>query len=272
MSEKKLKLQNIKQKLLNKRRFIIYNEETLAESFSLKLNLMNVFVFGSLGAILIIIGTTFLIAFTPLREYIPGYASTKLRTQALSLSVQSDSLLKVVKQNNQFIAAMQGVLNGKVEYAKLNKDSIKITPALDQEIDISVTDKELELRKNLALENEKNVFLNPIIGKITQKFNPKNKKFGVNLTSDDIQNVKAVASGTIISVEKTTTGYVVIVLHNEGFASVYSQLTETKKQVNQTVLSNENIGSFNPETSKTFQFQLWKNNQPINPEQYIKFQ
>ena len=67
MSQKRLKFQTLKQKLLSKRRFIIYNEDTLAESFSLKLTLMNVFVVATLSAILIIFVTTFIIAFTPLR-------------------------------------------------------------------------------------------------------------------------------------------------------------------------------------------------------------
>ena len=272
MSEKRLKIQALKQKLLSKRRFIIYNEETLAESFSLKLTLMNVFVVGSLGAILIIIVTTFLIAFTPLREYIPGYASTQLRQQAAKLSIQTDSLLKVTKRNNIYIQTIQGVLNGKVEYAKLNKDSIQIAPALDQEIDISATDKELELRKNLALENEKNVFLTPVLGKVKQKFNPGNKYFGVNIATNETQEVKAVASGTIISVEEINDKFTIIILHDEGFISVYSNVSSAEKQISKTVLANQSIGNIVPDGKKLFQFQLWQNNKPINPEKYINFQ
>ena len=125
MSEKRLQFQTLKRRLLSKRRFIVYNEDTLAESFSLKLTLMNVFVVTASSAILIIFLTTIIIAFTPLREYIPGYASTELKKQATKLTMQSDSLLRVAQQNNQYINAVKAVLNGNLEFAKLNKDSIQ---------------------------------------------------------------------------------------------------------------------------------------------------
>jgi hypothetical protein len=82
MSEKRLKRQLLKKKLFTKNRLVILNEDTFEEIFSLKLTLMNVFVVASIGAILIITVTTYLIAFTPLREFIPGYASNKLKRDA----------------------------------------------------------------------------------------------------------------------------------------------------------------------------------------------
>ena len=69
----RLKRQLLRKKLYTKNRLVILNENTFEEIFSLRLTLMNVFVVGSLGAIFIITTTTFLIAFTPLREYIPAY-------------------------------------------------------------------------------------------------------------------------------------------------------------------------------------------------------
>ena len=75
MSEKRLKRKIIKKKLFTKNRLVILNEDTFEEVFSLRLTLMNVFVVATIGALLIIFVTTYIIAFTPLREYIPGYAS-----------------------------------------------------------------------------------------------------------------------------------------------------------------------------------------------------
>ena len=92
MSEKRLKRQKIKKQLFAKNRLVILNEDTFEEIFSLRLALMNVFVVATIGAILIIFVTTFIIAFTPLREYIPGYASSKLRKDATELALKSDSL------------------------------------------------------------------------------------------------------------------------------------------------------------------------------------
>ncbi|QZK89026.1 peptidase [Flavobacterium sp. CHNK8] len=156
MSKKRLKRKFIKENLFNKRRLIILNEDTFEETFSLKLTLMNVFVVASVGAILIIIVTTFIIAFTPLREFIPGYSSSKLKREAIELALKSDSLSKAIKQNEDYLKGIKKVLTGKLEYAKFNKDSIlESATTSDKEIDLSATDAELELREQVALEDQK---------------------------------------------------------------------------------------------------------------------
>ena len=162
MSQKRLKFQALKQKLLSKRRFIIYNEDTLAESFSLKLTLMNVFVVATLGAILIIFVTTFIIAFTPLREFIPGYSSSKLKKDATELALKSDSLTAALKKNEAYILSIKKVLTGQLDYAKFNKDSII---ASSEEIvspeKLIASNEELELR-NQVVNEEKNVQLTKV--------------------------------------------------------------------------------------------------------------
>ena len=155
MLNKLKKRQLLKKKLYAKSRLIILNEDTFEEIFSLPLTLMNVFVVATLGAIVIITFTTFLIAFTPLREYIPGYASTELRQNALQLAIKSDSLTTALNKNEVYLKSVVKVLNGDLEYAKVNKDSIlsKSTdvPQID---DVSKSDADLELR-NMVRDEEK---------------------------------------------------------------------------------------------------------------------
>ena len=156
MSENRLKRRKLHNKLFTKNRLVILNEETFEELFSFKLNLMNVFVAATLGAILLISFTTFIIAFTPLREFIPGYSSSKLKKDATELVLKSDSLTLALKKNEAYIKAIQKVLNGELEYAKFNKDSILAT-ANDtlSSLDLSASKEELELRKQVT-EEEKN--------------------------------------------------------------------------------------------------------------------
>ena len=155
MSQKRLKFQALKQKLVSKRRFIIYNEDTLEESFSLKLTLMNVFVASSLSAILIVFVTTFIIAFTPLREYIPGYASTKLRKEATELALKSDSLALALKKNDAYLKSVVKVLNGDLEYEQINKDSIMSSDNSSATIENNAPSKaELQLREQILQEEK----------------------------------------------------------------------------------------------------------------------
>jgi hypothetical protein len=124
MSDNRLKRRKLHNKLFTKNRLVILNEDTFEELFSFKLNLMNVFVAATSGAILLITFTTFIIAFTPLREFIPGYSSSKLKRDATELALKSDSLTLALQQNEAYIKSIQKVLTGQLEYAKFTKDSI----------------------------------------------------------------------------------------------------------------------------------------------------
>jgi hypothetical protein len=148
MSESRLKKKIIKDKLFNKRRLIILNEDTFEETFSLKLSVMNVFIVASLGAIIIITVTTFIIAFTPLREYIPGYSSSTLKKNATELALKSDSIEVVIKKNEAYLNAIKKVLNGEIEPAKFSKDSIKSDVIIEPStVDFDPSKAELELRE-----------------------------------------------------------------------------------------------------------------------------
>jgi hypothetical protein len=147
--------QKVKENLFIKRRLIILNEDTFEETFSLKLTLMNVFVVVSLSAIFIIFVTTFIIAFTPLREFIPGYSSSKLKRDATELALKSDSLTRAIEYNEAYIKSLKKVLTGELEFAKFNKDSILSSVEKNQiEGDLSASKEELELRKQVNKEEE----------------------------------------------------------------------------------------------------------------------
>ena len=156
MSPKRLKRKKLHSKLFTKNRLVILNEDTFEETFSLKLTLMNVFVVATLGAIFLIAVTTFIIAFTPLREFIPGYSSTKLKKDATELALKSDSLTNILKKNQAYISSIQKVLTGELDYAKFNKDSI-LAVVVDTipKVDLSPSKEELELRAEVEKEDKK---------------------------------------------------------------------------------------------------------------------
>ena len=81
-------------KLRNKYRLVIMNDETLEERLTFKLSRLNVFVvLGTLTIVLIIL-TSILIAFTSLREYIPGYTNVGLQKKLYELQIKTDSIEK----------------------------------------------------------------------------------------------------------------------------------------------------------------------------------
>ena len=148
MAKKKKK--NLRKKLFIKNRLVILNENTFEEIFSFRLTLMNVFVTLTLGTIFLILVTTFIIAFTPLREFIPGYSSSQLKKSATELAIKSDSLETALKKNEAYIKGIQKVLKGELEYAKFNKDSILAESEEPEDVDMKASEEEIRLREEVA--------------------------------------------------------------------------------------------------------------------------
>jgi murein DD-endopeptidase MepM/ murein hydrolase activator NlpD len=289
MSEKRLKRKLIKKKLFTKNRLVILNEDTFEEIFSLRLTLMNVFVVATVGAILIIFITTYIIAFTPLREYIPGYASTQLKKDATNLAIKSDSLTKAFQKNEAYIASVKKILTGDLDYAKFNKDSImaSATEVISDE-EMQATDAEKKLIEDVAREDKYNLFekakpkvnavlFAPVKGSITEGFNPKVKHFAVDIAVPKNTPIKTVMSGTVIFADWTpTNGNVIIVRHNNGFISAYKHAASLTASQGDNLKTGEVIalaGSTGQEsTGIHLHFELWKDGFPIDPTIFINFE
>lgn len=289
MSEKRLKRKIIKKKLFTKNRLVILNEDTFEEVFSLRLTLMNVFVVATIGALLIIFVTTYIIAFTPLREYIPGYASTKLKKDATELALKSDSLSKALQKNEAYIASIKKILTGDLDYAKFSKDSITATniETISEE-DLQPTKADLLLREQVAREDKYNLFekakpkagvvlFPPAKGMITERFNPKEKHYAVDVALAKNTPIKSVLSGNVIFADWTpTNGNVIIIRHNNGFISAYKHAASLTKDQGETVKSGEVValaGSTGQEsTGVHLHFELWKDGFPIDPTIFIAFE
>ena len=289
MSEKRLKRKQIKKKLFTKNRLVILNEDSFEEIFSLKLTLMNVFVVATIGAVLIITITSYIIAFTPLREYIPGYASSKLKRDATELALKSDSLTFAMKKNEAYIASIKRVLTGDLDYAKLNKDSILASKVEEAPTaDLQPSEEDLKLRQEVAEEDKYNlfekaqskvniVFFAPVKGPVTEKFSSRDKHFAIDIALAKNTPIKAILNGTVIFADWTpSTGNVIILRHNNGFISVYKHAASLTKSQGDVVKTGEVIalaGSTGQEsTGIHLHFELWKDGYPIDPTQFIEFE
>ena len=288
MSEKRRKRQILKKKLFTKNRLVILNEDSFEEIFSLRLTLMNVFVVATVGAILIITTTTFIIAFTPLREFIPGYASDELKRNATQLALKSDSLSNSIRKNEAYITSIKRILTGDLDYAKFSKDSIYATQLENKPEENKASAAELELRNQVALEDKYNLFekaqpkvsvvlFAPVKGSITEGFSLRNKHFAVDIALAKDTPIKSILNGSVIFADWTpSTGNVIIIRHNNGFLSVYKHAASLTKNQGDVVRTGEVIalaGSTGKEsTGVHLHFELWKDGYAIDPTQFIEFE
>ncbi len=288
MSKKGRKRKEIKRKLLHKYRLVILNESTFEEKISFKLSRLNVFVTGSLFIIALIGLTTLLIAFTPLREYIPGYSSTKLKRQATELTYKTDSLVTVLNYTNRYLDNVRMVLRGDVENNQMNRDSLfeqfKIDPST---VDLTPIREDSVLRAAVALEDKYNLFernsessslvlFSPVAGTISQGYDPEKKHYAVDVVAPRETPVKAVANGTVIFSEWTAeTGYVIIIEHKNGLVSAYKHNGSLNKSQGDIVQAGEVIASVGNTgeltTGPHLHFELWSNGSPVNPLDYLDF-
>ncbi len=282
------KERKFKKKLLHKYRLVVLNEDTFEERFAIKLTRLNVFVFMSLGTILLIAGTILLIAFTSLKEYIPGYSSTALKKKATLLNYKTDSLQNAIELNEKYFESIKKVLTGDVSVEDFKRDSIVDASTINpNELDLKPTKEDSLLRELVDKEDKYNVFettiessnfvlFPPVNGTISEGYNLTEKHFAVDIVVAKDTPVKATADGTVIFAEWTTeTGYVVIIEHSYDLISVYKHNASLTKQQGDLVKSGEVIamaGNSGELTSGPhLHFELWSKGYPVNPTNYIDF-
>lgn len=287
MTKKERRTKRLKKKLLHKYRLVILNDDTFEERFSFKLNRLNVFVTVTILSVILISLTTLIIAFTPLREYIPGYSSTALKKRTAELTFKTDSLQRIITVNEQYLASIRKVLTGDVKTVEFNKDSIIEAAKIDDyTIDLSPSKQDSLLRDKVSQEDKYNplsgateisfVLFSPVKGTISDGYNPKSKHFAVDVITEKDAPVKATADGTVIFADWTAnTGYVMIIEHDNNLISVYKHNAVLSKEQGELVEMGEVIGiSGNTgelSTGPHLHFELWSNGYPINPTNFIDF-
>ena len=276
----------LKKKLLHKYRLVVLNEDTFEERLAFKLTRLNVFVLGSIIAVFLVAITTVFIAFTPVREYIPGYSSTALQQQALELDFKTDSLLKVINTNDTYISSVKRVLRGEVSAVVINKDSIYKAAQADTDIlNLNPSKADSILRAKVSNEDKYNlfdtattvtdfVFFPPVNGPISSGFDVNEKHFAVDIVIPKNTPVKATADGRVLFASWTSdASYVIIIDHGEELISVYKHNSSLTKVQGDFVKSREVIAisgsSGELSTGPHLHFELWNNGIPLNPTTFI---
>tara|TARA_B100001769_G_scaffold130161_1_gene101626 strand:+ start:497 stop:1363 length:867 start_codon:yes stop_codon:yes gene_type:complete len=275
-------------KLTRSYKVVVSSEDTFEERLSFSTNKFNVFLVLSLYSIILIAFTISVVFFTQIREMVPGYSSSDLLTQAIYLTKKTDSLENELELNNTFYKSIENVLSGKTEQIiykdtlalSNEKDNIDFQAVLTNAED-SILRKYVEeedkfnLTKNeLVIENK--MFVSPVKGQITQKFDPLNNHFALDILVDTGTPVKSILEGKVIFSEwSVDTGHVLIIDHGDNIISVYKHNSKVLKTQNNFVKAGEVIAySGNQGTLSTgphLHFELWKNGTPINPEPLFNF-
>ena len=274
-------------KLLTKYRLVLLNDSTYEEKSSFKISRLNVFSILFALMFIIVLTTSGILFFTPIREYIPGYSSTSLQKQANLLSYKTDSLRQIVFLNDQYINSLKKVLTGDLETIEYKADSVISKDILDlQIIEKSKEDSILrQLVNNEDKYNLDNINKNkdfyllsaPINGAVSQNYSIADDHLAIDISVDIGTPVKAVSNGRVILSEWTTqTGYVLIIDHGNDLISVYKHNSKLLKSQGEIVKQDEIIalsGNSGVLTSGPhLHFELWSEGFSIDPNTLINFE
>jgi murein DD-endopeptidase MepM/ murein hydrolase activator NlpD len=278
------------EQLRSKYRLVILNDDSFAEKFSLRLSPLGLLVL--LGSITIVMTSLVisLVAFTPLREYIPGYGNVNDRKNILVLSAKADSLENTLASREWYINNLLNVFSGKTE-GRTDKPA-KDSTGKYAKIDIKPSEQDLKLRSDIETNQLESTsdkvsankidalsnffFFTPIKGIITTSFNLKDEHLGTDLAAKENEFIKATLDGTVIFAGYTAEdGYVTQIQHNNNITSVYKHQSNITKKVGDFVQAGEPIGIVGNTGENSngphLHFELWYNGYAINPQDYVVF-
>ena len=278
----------LKEKLLNKYRLVVLNEETYEEQLYFRLTRLNVMIISILVISIFVSGTVLLIASTPLKEFMPGYSSTEMKTQAAENAFKLDSLSNAYIQSIQYLNSIQSVLVGDLKFDELEERKIDLDTVLKRSKEIVPTNIQDSLLRAIVDQEDKYniqsisnskvdfVLFPPAKGDLSQEYDPTNKHFAVDIVLKENAPIKSVAEGTVIFSEWTaSTGHVIIIEHPYGLISAYKHNASLSKEQGDFVSAGEviatagNTGELS--TGWHLHFELWSDGYPMDPENFIDF-
>ena len=228
-----------------------------------------------------------LIAFTPLRNTIPGYPDVQVKKVALANAIKIDSLESVITKWNLYAENLSRVLAGE---ATVNFDSIVRRSALQY---LSSQSEEELLRQDSLLREgvqsaerfgvsakasqslpiEGKHFFNPVKGVVAKEFD-RAEHPGIDINTSTGSIVSAILEGTVVhSAWSEDQQYVIIIQHKENLLSSYSFCSKTLVRTGDEVKAGTPVAMSGSDVhgskSGVLHLEMWLDGVPIDPAKYL---
>jgi murein DD-endopeptidase MepM/ murein hydrolase activator NlpD len=293
--ESNKKWEQLKERLQHRYRLVVMNDETFEEVGSYRLTWMNVYISFSILLVLLVTLVILIFAFTPIKQYLPGYGSINENQEIYKIEKKLYELEAEVNAREIYLESIRNALTNNVEYkpekvegeAEVIQDTtLNVNPnAADYQLRKIVetgqfggqTDDEVKSNFTLSLRTiEQIFFIPPIQGTISAGFRPDKKHYGIDIIAPRNTPIKAVADGVVITSDWTyDTGNVIAVQHENNIISFYKHNSVLLKKVGSFVKAGEAVAIIGNTGELTdgphLHFELWYNGNPVDPSEYIKF-
>lgn len=274
----------------DKFRFAVTNDTTFAEVWRIRLTRYNAFLLIFFVVFFIVGATASLIAFTNLREFIPGYPDVTMRRNILLNAIRLDSLERELSLRDRYFENLSSIIAGERPASSMslrdttinyNTISFRTSPedsALRAQIE---TESRYNISQNQAPEYETSLaslhFFPPVRGIVSGKFDPAKRHYGTDIVTRPKAQVDAALAGTVIFTGWTReTGYVIQVQHANNIVSVYKHNASLLKETGDLVRTGEAIAVVGNSgeiytSGPHLHFEIWYKGSPLDPEKYVIF-
>ena len=272
-------LTKIKEQWREHYRFVIMDNATFEEKIVFKLTPLSIFVTVVISVLVLIFLSISLVAFTSLREYIPGYGSTKQEKKIAALQVTVDSLAVALLEIEHYGQDVKTVLLGK----EFTQDTLSALDTVKKEAKFAMTaydslllqiQEEQPTPKKVAstyLVNTQNkevqaLFFPPVSGVLQQK----QANQGIVIACKKGTSIYASAPGTVVHVGyDLQNGTNLIIHHPDNVLLIYKQIGTALVAIGDVVKAKQAIAV--TDFDQIVHFELWIDGIAVEPENYIQF-
>ena len=273
----------------NSYKIILYNETTVHETTSFRVNSVNIVAYAGLLIIVIALLTALLFIYTPLNSMLPKHEDEQMKLALTANSMKMDSISNILAQRQEYFERIKNIMDDRNFDEDIDKEDTTTIERLHADFAKSKHDSivrtliEEETLQTLALINasgkdkyKRHNFFMPVHGTLTSKFNPEKKHLGIDIAAKEDEPILATLSGTVIlSTWTIETGNIIQIQHEDNLISVYKHNSVLLKSAGDKVQAGDPIaiiGNSGELTTGThLHFELWHNGVPVNPEEYIAY-
>jgi murein DD-endopeptidase MepM/ murein hydrolase activator NlpD len=264
------------------------DNETHKYLWSIRFTKTSLFVTVLTVLVMLIVATYCVIAYTPVRTFIPGYPDARTKRAAIQNAIKVDSLEKVIYRWEIYSENIKRAVEGK---APIKIDSI--IKASSKETAVSADQTLLQKQDSLLREQVKEEerfeisqrgrrdlpieglhFFTPLKGVISQGYDPVHPYIDITAPAGSV--VKATLDGTVIYAGwNEETGNTIQIQHSDDLISIYKHNEKLLKKTGDKVKAGTSIAlvgnTGDVSTGTHLHFELWHKGEAVDPTRYIKF-
>lgn len=281
-------------KLKKPYRLVILNEDSLEEIGSYRLTPLSLYILSSSLLVTFMVAFTLLVAYTPVKRWIPGYGYDVTDTELARLRTKVRNMERQLDLQKRYTENIRMMITGKLpeppkeQADKAFNDSLVRVARIEED---EILRQDFLLGEGLerpaaataetsgsanTIPLERIIFTAPLNGQVSADFDPRKDHLGIDVIAPKNTPVKAVLDGYVVFADWTLeTGNAIGIQHDNQVVTFYKHNSMLLKKAGAFVKAGEAIAIIGNTGTKSsgphLHFELWHKGKAVDPARYIRF-